>query len=528
MKRLICLVLIMLLNVLAFNAIYAQELIYTEDFAATLPAGWVFTTNGPNNWNPCYTSSNYPAYSGTHQMLYDGNYYNAADAWAFTNGFELIAGNTYFVEFFQRNYSSYYHESMKVTVGTAQSIASQTTTLLDLPDMNNGNFINRVSSNFTPLSSGTYYFGLNCYSAAHMYMLFIDLVRIYEIDNSVLANPQPFNASTGHPNIIDLEWGLNSSNDPVMLAYNTTDTFGTPVDGMVYDANTNSQIPGGGTVIYKGTDTAFQHNGLSPQSTYYYKAWSVNADNYSTGVRASATTPLIASLATDYSQGFDSPFLPEGWAYSNNNAHWDFVSSDASHGASAPQAGSHFARLDCFNLQVGNNPYRLISPPLDLRSGDKQLTFWSWIGANAINPQPIWVEISTDNQATWNTMYCIDSHSGAWEYNTVSLAAHDYAGSAYISFSGYSNWGTNFCNLGLDSFVFGHSGGILEIPEISISELDGTIWLDWEPVAGAESYRIEASADPLMGYTELGSTPNTEYSDSGSSKRFYRVIAIDE
>ncbi|MBP7310781.1 MAG: hypothetical protein KA984_05800, partial [Candidatus Cloacimonetes bacterium] len=476
MKRFVCLVLILLLNALAFNAIHAQVLIYTEDFSATPPAGWAFASNG-GNWN---TGIDYSGpYSGSHHMgCFSGGNANFS-AWAFTQGFDLVAGNNYYVDFFQKNGSTYtgYIENLKITVGTAQTSASQTTVLMDLVNPDNATYANRVTNVFTPTTSGTYYFAFNYYTGPVQwasYLIFVDLVKIFEIVNTSVDNPENLHASSGDPNIIDLTWNPNSSNDPVLLAYNTTDTFGTPVDGTIYDAITNNQIPGGGTVIYKGVAAAFQHNGLSAQSTYFYRAWSVNADNYSSGIGTSAATPLIASIATDYSQGFDSSLLPEGWAYSNNDAHWDFVSSDAANGASASQSGSHFARLDCYHLSNYNNPYRLISPPFDLRSGNKQLTFWAWIGANAWSPQPIQVEISTDNQATWNPIYWMDSHSGEWIYHTVSLAGYGYTGAAYISITGYSNYGINYCNLGVDSFEFGHSSSALEIPEISINELNGT------------------------------------------------------
>lgn len=504
---------------------WAQEVIYTEDFSDTPPAGWVFDTNGPANWNPCYTYAGY-AYSGTHYLMYQGNYYDPADAWAITQGLELTAGNTYYIDFYQKIASSYYTESMKVTVGSAQTIAGQTTTLLDLPTLNNDTYMYRVSDTFTPTSTGTYYFAFNCYSAAYMYRLFVDLVKVYEIDNSGLANPMPFTASSGHPNIIDLEWSLNASNDPVMIAFNTTATFGTPVDGTVYDPVTNNQIPGGGTVIYKGSALSFQHTGLESQTPYYYKAWSVNSNNYSTGVTTNATTTLIPSIATDFSQGFDANVLPDGWTHGHPTKQWDFVVTDPN-GASSSQAGSHFARLDCYHINSYDNPYRLISPPLDLRSGDKQITFWSWIGINAFTPMPIRVEISTDNQATWSTIHTINDYAGTWIFNEISLAGHDHCGSAYLCFAGYSNWGIGYCNLGVDSFDFGHTSSGLEVPQVSINELDGTIMLDWEPIPGANHYRIEASDSPDQGFTELGTTLNTEFSDPSSQKRFYRVVAVE-
>jgi len=48
---------------------------------------------------------------------------------------------------------------------------------------------------------------------------------------------------------------LNTSNNPVLLVYNTTNTFGTPTSGTTY--NIGQTINGGGTVIYNGSNTTF-------------------------------------------------------------------------------------------------------------------------------------------------------------------------------------------------------------------------------------------------------------------------------
>ncbi len=63
--------------------------------------------------------------------------------------------------------------------------------------------------------------------------------------------------------------------------------FGTP-SGCYSIGN---QINGGGTVLYVGPDTTLIHNPLSPFTTYYYQAWSVDgSSNYSVAVLANATT----------------------------------------------------------------------------------------------------------------------------------------------------------------------------------------------------------------------------------------------
>ncbi len=86
---------------------------------------------------------------------------------------------------------------------------------------------------------------------------------------------------------IDLSWSLNAANNDVLLAYNTTNTFGTPSGS--YTAG--STISGGGTVLYVGTNTSFNHTGLASQN-YYYKLWSYDGTDYSSGITAVAS-PLV-------------------------------------------------------------------------------------------------------------------------------------------------------------------------------------------------------------------------------------------
>lgn len=50
--------------------------------------------------------------------------------------------------------------------------------------------------------------------------------------------------------------------------------------------------------------------------------------------------------------------------------------------------------------------------------------------------------------------------------------------------------------------------------------------LSWEAVAGAEGYHIFRSDQPGSGFTQIGTTEATFFSDlNGSSRSFYRIIA---
>ena len=102
-----------------------------------------------------------------------------------------------------------------------------------------------------------------------------------------VQNPNDFTASASSTSQIDLSWTLNTAGDQVILAYNTTNNFGTPT-GTYTVGNT---ISGGGEVLYVGTNTNFPHNSLSSQM-YYYKIWSYDGTDYSTGAETSAS-PLL-------------------------------------------------------------------------------------------------------------------------------------------------------------------------------------------------------------------------------------------
>ncbi len=102
-------------------------------------------------------------------------------------------------------------------------------------------------------------------------------------------NPATFSASTVSTSEIDLSWTPNGNGDDVMVAWSSDGTFGTPVDGTTYSAG--DAIPGGGTVLYNGNNTTYNHTGLTSGTQYFYKAWSVDGSTaYSSGITDDATT----------------------------------------------------------------------------------------------------------------------------------------------------------------------------------------------------------------------------------------------
>jgi hypothetical protein len=154
----------------SFDAISTQ----TESFESypTAPADWTFINAGSGNaWG--YSTSY--AQSGSKSLSYSYNSLNAANAWAITPVQNLVAGKTYTISYWYRTTSigALYPENLKLTVGTAATNAAQTTVLLNQSGLVNETFA-QATATFTPSTSGAYYFGLNCYSAANQNGLFID------------------------------------------------------------------------------------------------------------------------------------------------------------------------------------------------------------------------------------------------------------------------------------------------------------------------------------------------------------------
>ncbi len=107
----------------------------------------------------------------------------------------------------------------------------------------------------------------------------------FSVSGSV-DDPTSFSASAASTSQINLSWSLNSSSDDVIIVFDTDNSFTAPTNGQTYSGSAL-----GGTVIYNSDGTSYNHTSLSSNTTYYYKAWSVDgSNNYSSGVIADAST----------------------------------------------------------------------------------------------------------------------------------------------------------------------------------------------------------------------------------------------
>ncbi|MCX6272723.1 MAG: hypothetical protein NTU44_16200, partial [Bacteroidetes bacterium] len=130
----------------------------------------------------------------------------------------------------------------------------------------------------------------------------------------VVDNPTSFVASPVSSIQIDMTWVKNGSGNDVMVAWNTSNTFGNPSGSYTV----GNSISGGGTVIYNGFGTSVSHAPISPNTAYYYKAWSVNGTSYSNSVTTSATS-LPIYYYTDFSSGLGTDLVDINGTWSVNS-----------------------------------------------------------------------------------------------------------------------------------------------------------------------------------------------------------------
>ncbi|MCD4744993.1 MAG: S8 family serine peptidase, partial [Bacteroidales bacterium] len=236
---------------------------------------------------------------------------------------------------------------------------------------------------------------------------------------SGVLNPQTFTATPVSSSQINLAWTKNTSNNDVMVVWSLSSTIGAPVDGVTYTAG--QTIPGGGTVLYRGSNTSYNHISLNAATTYFYKAFSYNAGNeYSSGKSANATTFCDAISSLPFTEDFSGGTLPVCWENIDNVGNgqiWQF-NNPGGRTISTSSAGNGFAILDSDNYGSGDNQDAdLVTPLLDL-SGYSTVNlyfehyFMSYSGSSAtlsysINGGTSWFTIqtwtsSTSNPATFN------------------------------------------------------------------------------------------------------------------------------
>jgi len=240
-----------------------------------------------------------------------------------------------------------------------------------------------------------------------------------------------------------LAWKPNNANNSIVLAVNTVPTFGTLVDGTAYQAG--DPLPGGGTIIYNGPQSAFTHSNLDVSTTYYYQLWSVNnTRSYSTTIGANASTTSLSVTNFPFVEGFEGVSFPLGWnqTYLNDTLDWQLKTKGVnSHPASA-HGGSKILRIN--DLSWGDYVTKLVTPPLNLEDATQPtLTFWHTQAVWNGNQDKLKVFYRTSVVAEWKLLAAYSQSITEWTLETLSLP--EPSPTYYIAFEGITGVGYGVC-----------------------------------------------------------------------------------
>lgn len=185
---------------------------------------------------------------GPGALVNDGNYSSVsitpttlANNWMFSRGVNLTAGSAVVVTMFMSNFQSGTTKlgSYQVTVGSAASIASQTTVLGSDAALTGAAFTQKTF-NFTPTTTGLYYFGVRNQTTANAIGTHAIIVDTFQVTETLSTNSFDGSSFSIYPNPVKNILNVNSSNNQVINTVKVTDINGRLVK--IVNPNSTSNI----------------------------------------------------------------------------------------------------------------------------------------------------------------------------------------------------------------------------------------------------------------------------------------------
>ncbi|MDD3875634.1 MAG: T9SS type A sorting domain-containing protein [Bacteroidales bacterium] len=254
-----------------------------------------------------------------------------------------------------------------------------------------------------------------------------------------VTDPSNINASAVSTSQIDLSWTKNTNNDNVMIAWSLTNNFGVPSVGSAYSQG--NTIPGGGTVIYNGSGTSFNHSSLNGNTQYYYKVWSVNSSNiYSCGTQVNSYT--LCNPLTSLSETFEGNAMPNCWSVIDNQGNGQIWKFGSYSNGTLPNLTNTYAYIHSADYGSGNAQNTdLISPTLDLTTYSAVILKFNQYYAHYTGTSAN-VYYSINNGASWTLLKTYTANTTNSE--SVGLNVPAAAGQSQVKFRWNftsTNWG---------------------------------------------------------------------------------------
>lgn len=253
--------------------------------------------NAGGSWFTSKASAIADPYSPLNCLVYKSDSLVPANDWFYTPAISLTAGTSYRLSYYYKNKSGTGAEKLEVKYGIKDSAIYMTN--LIYKDTNIINTVYKVvKQNFTPSTTGTYYFGFHDFSNANQIALNIDDIRI-EV-TPACDMPTLLNVTLTSPTSGTASWapatGTNSG-----YGYTISDSANVYVSGTV-----------GST-----TTTSFNFSGLFPNQRYFINVYTSCSASISVTQIMPFTmpAPVCSGLPVPYSENFDSSIVVPALKY---------------------------------------------------------------------------------------------------------------------------------------------------------------------------------------------------------------------
>ena len=479
-------------------AFYGNAQYLTESFEGTFPpTDWAIVNNGSgNDW----VQSTSTASDGSNSMQYAYDSSNPADAWAFTPAITLTNGSVIQIYFDYKVASSSYPEKLKITVGSDQTVATQTTTLWDNnggSDLTNSSFETAMIT-YTVPADGDYYFAFNCYSDANEWNLFVDNVIIQDAPNC--PDPSAQAVSDILTTSVTLSWTSGNTETAWNVEYGAAG-FG----------------QGTGTTV-AATDTFINITGLTAQTDYdFYVQADCGGDQSAWVGPFSFTTACDAINIFPYTEDFDGGW--DCWTVVNNDA--DSYEWSQSSTYLTPHSGAYVAH------GMGNNDDYLISPQFTLNAG-MEIRWWDVVESSTYNnTYDVLLSTTTSDISSFTVnLGTFDCTNTDWVEHVINLTG--YTGNVYIAFhQTYS--GASYYGFGIDDFLL-QDGPTCFVPtNLDVQNLGPTsVDLTWT-TGGASEWGVLFGVSPFdtTGVTSSATTSNPLTVDTLTAETTYEYYVRD-
>jgi hypothetical protein len=269
---------------------------YEQDFESVvtpaMPACTTIVNAGSgNNWT---TASATSGGFTSKTLRYTYNFASPANAWFFTRGINLTAGTSYRISYKYGATSTFYTEKLGVAYGTAATAAGMTNVLANHNAITNTTPITS-DIDFTPATTGVYYFGFNAKSATNQNVLLVDDINITVTPTCLV--PTAVVTTSISTTSIGLSWTASTS---------------APAGGYEYyysSSNTKPTVATAGTPVPTGTSATI--NNLNPSSTYYFWVRSIcSATDKSAWTEVKSGNTLCGVSAVPYVLDFEAVTTP--------------------------------------------------------------------------------------------------------------------------------------------------------------------------------------------------------------------------